>query len=457
MSIHLASVLAEILPPESLLPPQASTDWMRRTGADRAPVMVAPGTEEEAALVLSRASTEGWKVLPLGLGSWVEGGGPSDADIGLSTRRMKAVREYQPADLTFSAGAGLPLRDLQDLTRPHRQWLPLDPPGWTRGSLGALTSLGMAGPLRHLYGAPRDHVLGLTTVSGDGRVLRWGGRVVKNVAGFDLTRLTVGSWGALGLVTAVSARLFPLPEGEVTLAFPGPGVDALLPAARAMALSALPLAAVELHDPLEGPGDGVGGEGGRRSSVSLVLRLLGTTAQVSEMETRIRGELRGELGRPRRLEGDASIAFHEGLSRWEEGAWLVARLALLPSRMATLLASAGELRKLAASQAGGGEDEAGAAPAAVRLAAHVGAGVLRVAVGPLETGPRSPEPWVEALGKLRAALEADGGTLTLSSGPPSLMRALGPWGGDTAVEGLMKGLKAEVDPRGVMAPGRLGL
>ena len=118
------------------------------------------------------------------------------------------------------------------------------------GSLGAAVALGVARPLRHLYGTPRDHVLGLTMVSGDGRVLRWGGRVVKNVAGFDLTRLSVGSWGSLGVITSVSARLFPIPESDVTLVCLALERRAAACRPRPRPSPPYPLPAVELVDPL---------------------------------------------------------------------------------------------------------------------------------------------------------------------------------------------------------------
>lgn len=310
---------------------------------------------------------------------WRAVGGKPDREY----QKNGGIYEYEPGDLTFSAGAGLSLADLRGTTETHGQWLPLDPPGGLVGSLGALVALGTGGPLRELYGTPRDHVLGLTLVSGDGRVLRWGGRVVKNVAGFDLTRLTVGSWGALGIVTSVSARLFPIPEVDLTLLFRGPSLSALLPSARSMALSGLPLATVELLDPLEGDGMEPSESGGMVSSAALVLRMLGSAAQVAEMETRIRSDLSGDLGAPERVEGVSSRALHDRLTAWEEGAGLVVRLALLPSRLETLLNEAAELRAMDSKGTSSGSG--------FRLSAHAGAGVLRVAT----SGPgRGRVPWI---------------------------------------------------------------
>jgi len=449
MTRKIRSVLEAMVSPGSLLPEEASRLWRTGRDEDDPPVVVlAPATEEELAAVLARAGEEGWRVLPAGLGNWLEGGGLSDVSLVVTTRRMREMYEYEPADLTFTSGAGLTLAALREATVPHGQWLPLDPPGGHEGSLGATVALGIGGPLRHLYGMPRDHVLGLTLVSGDGRVLRWGGRVVKNVAGFDVTRLTIGSWGSLGVVTSVSARLFPIPERDVTLAIPGETLAALLPLARAMACSSLPLAAVEVLDSPRGGGTPGQEAGWGDRSPALALRLLGTQDQVAEMEDRIRSELAHETPAPVKLEGERSELFHRALSEWEKGADLILRLSLLPSELGTLLVEAQELKTLAAGGRPAGD---------VHVSAHVGAGVLRVAVSNLASEETATEPWISALAALRTRLEERGGTLTVSSGPPALLKALGAWGTPGGEERLMRGLKAEFDPEGVLAPGRLGL
>ncbi|MGD2120879.1 MAG: FAD-binding oxidoreductase [Gemmatimonadota bacterium] len=436
--------LRRLVTQEALLPDGELARWRTGSDRDRVPAAVlAPSTEEEVAQVLSRASQEGWKVLPAGLGSWLTGGGPTDVTLVLSTRRLNQVQVYEPADLTITAGAGLSLTTLRDTTANQRQWLPLDPPGALEGSLGAVVTLGVGGSIQHFYGTPRDHVLGLTLISGDGRTLRWGGRVVKNVAGFDLTRLTVGSWGALGVVTSVSTRLFPIPEMDLTLLFPGPDVKELLPAAREMALSTLPLAGVELVDPLPS-----GPWGGKGSEAVLILRLLGGRAEVAEMEARAQGELAGASGGPRRLEGDDSRRFNGRMNSWEKGRALVARLALPPASLGSLIDEGKELSRLASGFG---------LRAETHLASHVGAGILRVAVSELPVEESSLVAWVASLQGLRSRLEAAGGGLTLSSGPDFLLRKAGPWGSDAATAQLMAGLKTQFDPAGILAPGRLGL
>lgn len=451
MSRTVRSILETLVSSASLVPEGNMERWRIGRGEQPHPAaVVAPTTEEELALVLARSGEEGWTVMPAGSGTWLEGGGPSKVTLVVSTQRMAEVKEYEPADLTLTAGAGISLANLRGITEPHRQWLPLDPPGGLEGSLGATAALGSWGPLRHLYGTPRDHVLGLTLVSGDGRILRWGGRVVKNVAGFDVTRLSIGSWGTLGVVTSVSTRLFPIPQADVTLCIRGGDVADLLAPAREMALSSMPLAAVELVHPMGTTSLGRALTDGEAGEARLILRLLGSREQVAEMERRVRSDLSRAIGGLERLEGEESRTFHGLYGEWERGADLVARLSLLPSEMGELLEEGNHLSSLPSS--GSGRN-----PPRLRLAAHMGAGVLRLAVTGLPGTERELGAWVTGLLDLRGRLEERGGSLTISTGPDSLVRAVGAWGAAGSEMGLMAGLKTEFDPNGVLAPGRLGL
>jgi glycolate oxidase FAD binding subunit len=124
--------------------------------------------------------------------------------------------EYVPGDLTLTALAGTPLSEIEDTTAAHRQWLPLDPHGSPQGSIGATLATASEGPLAGFLGRPRDLAIGLTFVSGEGKVIQAGARVVKNVAGFDLVRLLLGSWGTLGVIVQVTVRLRARPAADET-------------------------------------------------------------------------------------------------------------------------------------------------------------------------------------------------------------------------------------------------
>lgn len=144
-------------------------------------------------------------------GGWLHAGHPVHASGSVSTAGDRGIVEYVPGDLTLTARAGTTIAELREATRANDQWLPLDPWGGDGGTMGATISTASAGPHAHAMGLPRDVVLGLEFVTGTGETVRSGGRVVKNVAGFDLTRLMVGSWGTLGVITEVTVRLWARP------------------------------------------------------------------------------------------------------------------------------------------------------------------------------------------------------------------------------------------------------
>lgn len=155
-----------------------------------------------------------------GAGTWLDAGRPVQAEHRVSLAQLAGIVDYEPGDLTLTARAGTTLGEIADVTEVCNQWLAFDPPGSPDGTLGATVATASAGPLAHAFGLVRDAVLGVEAVTGDGRVVRGGGRVVKNVAGFDLTRLFVGSWGTLGVITEVTVRLRALPEINETLTLP---------------------------------------------------------------------------------------------------------------------------------------------------------------------------------------------------------------------------------------------
>lgn len=174
------------------------------------------------------AVTTGRPLRLVGAGRWLDGGRPVPAHARpLSLRALAGVVEYTPGDLTMTVRAGTTLGAIEAATRPHGQWLALDPFGTDAGTIGATIATASCGPLAHAFGRPRDLILGIELVTGHAEVVRAGGRVVKNVAGFDLTRLMTGAWGALGVLTEVTVRLRARPGCDETLAvIPPAGADA---------------------------------------------------------------------------------------------------------------------------------------------------------------------------------------------------------------------------------------
>jgi glycolate oxidase FAD binding subunit len=194
--------------------------------------MLEPSTVDEAAAAIK---TVDGPIHPTGAGSH---GVPAVGEP-LSTRKLNRVLEHNPGDFTAVLEAGVPLAEAQAKFGEAGQWLALDPPGG--GTIGGLVATADSGPARHRYGAVRDLVIGITVVLSDGTVARAGGKVIKNVAGYDLAKLFAGSYGTLGLIAEVAVRLHPLPLRTATVS--GTSADPALIAAAARRLSARPLEA----------------------------------------------------------------------------------------------------------------------------------------------------------------------------------------------------------------------
>jgi len=177
------------------------------------------------ARIQERVREAGAARMPLrikGRSGWLSAGRPVDATDAVSVADHSGVADYVPGDLTITVRAGTTLADLARLTGEQGQWLPLNPFGSDNGSIGATVATGSSGPFSHGFGTIRDLVLGLEVVTGDAKIVRGGGRVVKNVAGFDLVRLMTGSWGTLGVITEVTLRLYALPAHSATIAMEAP-------------------------------------------------------------------------------------------------------------------------------------------------------------------------------------------------------------------------------------------
>lgn len=292
--VNIARRLRAMLGPDAPVEPGAG-----------GPPRVTPRSEDALALVLQEASSEGWRVRIEGAATWMPPDAP--ADLALSTRGLNALVHLSAADLVATAQAGITWDELRRALADQGTWLAVDPPGGGERTLGSVVSTASAGPLRSGFGSVREHLLGLTLVTGHGRITRPGGRVVKNVAGFDLTKLATGSFGGFGVVTSLHLRLRAVPRADVTLLARGDR-DALVSAAvRALAAGASP-GALELLSPqaagsdtwtlavrLTGSGPAVESE---RDAVSAALELPAGELAASEAAPFWRAALSGAAARP---------------------------------------------------------------------------------------------------------------------------------------------------------------
>lgn len=416
--------LADFLPERKGMP----EDWTVQGTAPEA--VVEARSAEEVVRTLEAANAGGWAVEPAGAGTWLDSGRPPRRlDVVLTTHGLAGPPDHAPDDLTVAVDAGTTLSELQALLAREGQWLPLDPPGGDRGTMGALVATAAAGPLRHGYGTPRDHVLGVDVVAGDGRVLRFGGRVVKNVAGYDLTRLLVGSRGTLAVITRVNLRLHPLPERDATRLVRAPDPKALLALIRDVRERHVDLVALELLDPRAGahvaPAD----------SASWLL-----AARAHGNEDAVAGTLEAfealcaNHGIGAHVDADQQV--WKRFADFEADASLVMRFADRPASLDATLERARAL-------AGGG----------AALAAHAD-GIVRVMFDPAAVAALDLDALAARLNADRDALSGHRGSVVLGSAPPDLAARFDPFGDPGPSRRLMQGLKRTFDPAGVLSPGR---
>jgi len=436
-----AAVLRDLLPPEQLLTGDAVRPWGVWGWPPR--TVAFPRSTEEAAAVLARASAEGWTVEPAGSGTWLwSGNSASPPDLVLSAARMHRVVEHEPGDLTITVEAGVRLSALDLHLAPHEQWLPLDPPGRCR-TLGAVASTGVWGPLGAAWGGPRDLTLGVHAVTGDGRPFQAGGRVVKNVAGFDFVRLLIGSRGTLAFLTEVTLRLYPRPATDRTLVVRGRGLDDLVEGAVAAASQPVTPAAVELLErflPWE-----------QRWEAVLAVRVLGLEERVRAEEEVIRAVLlRAGAGPVEELPAKEADAFWREVRLLEEDMDLTLRFATLPARIGELVQLARAVGRMR-----NGRDALARSP--VRMAIHGGAGALRMAVPNLRVDSGWAERWAERLEDLRRTVQWRDGSLTVTRAPAAVVERLGAWESPGPAGELMAGLKGVFDPAGILSVDRFVL
>jgi glycolate oxidase FAD binding subunit len=366
--------------------------------------VVRPSSVEEVADVLKAAAAGGRAVVPVGGRSKLTWAAPPESvDLLLDTTGLDRVVEHVAGDLTVTAEAGVRLADLQQQVGEAGQLLGLDPPEQA-ATLGGVVSANASGPRRLRYGTTRDLLIGVTVVLADGTVAHAGGKVVKNVAGYDLGKLLTGAHGTLGVVASTTWRLHPVPPARRVVTLELPDAGAAGPLAIALARSTLTPSAVEL----------VGVSGG---AARLVLLFESIAESVAGQARSAVALLRG---------GEESEDLPEDFGRWPGGPDdVLLRLASAPAALAAVLA---------------------ALPAGTPITAHALTGVAYAAVPAAGAA--------ETVAALRAAITEHDGTAVLLRAPDAVRDALDHWGpvGDSL--DLMRRVKERFDPGRRLSPGR---
>jgi glycolate oxidase FAD binding subunit len=399
--------------------------------------VVEPTNEQEVADILRAADAAGDAVVPIGGGTLLGvGNPPRHYEIALSTLRLDSVHVYDHRDLTIGAGAGMTLGHLASLLAKHRQFVPLDAPRAAAATLGGTLAAGWLGPRRATYGRPRDLLIGTTTALADGTLAHAGGMVVKNVSGYDMSRLYVSSLGTLGVITRANLKILPMPAAfRLTVARLPEGTRARA-AANVQGLDVEPTAALLIDGFREILPFELGAEG------AILLAFEGSAAAIERATRSVRSAL-GSAGVPETRIIDTGA--HQTFARTID-----AYVASVAERSVTLRALGlpdGVLKREAAAREG-------IAPTAALLDTIVdlrcGDLIARVFVdGKLDQlavrGTLS-----DAVAALRARLP----DATVLARGLALEGDIDAWGTLPPAIDVMRDLKARFDPRATLAPGR---
>jgi glycolate oxidase subunit GlcD len=410
-----------------------------------APLEVTPGSIIEVCEVMKLASRERWAVVPAGAITWLDAGQTLErANIVVSTRRLNRIIDHEPADLVAIAEAGVTLKDFNEALAQKGQWLPLDPPesvDKTNATIGGIVATGLGGAQQFGYGAPRRHVIGMKVVLADGSLIKVGGRVVKNVAGYDLCKLFTGSYGTLGVIVEINFKLRPLPFATRTIMAWGSREELLAGARRVIAARLFPVA-VELLSPQLS----YEAEWSEGKDHFLLIRFAGSLSAVNE-QTRLTAELVKDKdgGKPPVFKPPDTIFWKtlaELPARFSRD--LVWRVGLRPQDVGSFLETLDQAPPPKR-------------PSETMWQAGAGDGRIRV-VERWETADNDAEESEEgAVGRmeeLRAVAGSLGGSLIIEHAPAEIKARANAWGGFGSSSGLMQRVKQQLDPDGIFSPGR---
>ena len=403
--------------------------------------IVEPASAEDVAAVLAAASNERTAVVIRGGGTKMGWGRtPSSVDLVLSTKRLNAVVAHEHADLTATVQAGARLDEVNRILARHGQWLPIES-AFEESTIGGAVATNDSGPLRHRYGTPRDLLIGIRLALTDGRLIKAGGNVVKNVAGYDIGRLMSGSHGSLAAIVSATFKLSPIPAATETLVATFDRADTLMAAVSAITSSQLEPAAIELRTGPVGPGkagpyESAHGESayvgaGFSRPYCLLLKFESTPAALDTYVQRARGLMKPSDSQVVSSQSEVDLWREHIRAPWRSPG-MVVRFAWLPASLGAVLASVEELRNTV-----GDVEMIGRAA--------LGSGVLRV-----DADTRVQRNVVE---RLRSRSDVFRHVVVLRA-EPQLKEHLDVWGPLGDAGSLGASVKHALDPHGILNAGR---
>jgi glycolate oxidase FAD binding subunit len=406
--------------------------------------VIYPDSAEEVAVALKCASDHGLAVIPFRNGSKLcVGNLPRRYDLALSLKDLNQVWHYEPGDLTVSVEPGMKLGDFQHFVARHRLWLPLDPPGGARASIGGILAANASGPLRLRYGTPRDMVLGMKIATTEGKLIKTGGRVVKNVAGYDLAKLLIGSYGTLGVIVEANFKLFPRPAESSTVVIS----TATLGVAREFRLRLLaspltPMRVLMLEAAAEALVSGRWPAEERRPGFRIWVEAGGSAALVERHQLEL-AQLAQSIGTSAEPV-DAAQAEANWTRATDLGSWLpgvVPKPVLVQGRLPVASGETFVERALAE-----GERHR------IRMAClgQIATGVISLCLIEAADAPSG----LALINGLREVAQSLGGVLVVERCPVELKSRLDVWGPVGDDFETMRKVKAAWDPKSILAPGR---
>ncbi len=398
--------------------------------------IIEPASAEAVADALKRASEARQSIVIRGADTKSGWGRPAGRiDAVLDMRRMNRILAHEHGDMTATIEAGATLRDVNRALAVHGQTLPLDPPFADRATIGGLLATNDSGPLRHRYGTPRDLVIGVQLATTDGVLSKAGGRVVKNVAGYDLSKLIAGSFGSLAAIVSATFKLAPLPAASKTMKIGVRDAAAVGDIVRTMMAGQLEPVAFEIVVPT------TTAERRTPNVCEALLRFASLPAVVDAQIEQAAAGLKASTTSLDVFEGGAERALWEAHATeiWDRPGAIV-RASWLPADIAAGLRELAGLTACATH--GGGDAASGGSELAGRAA--IGAGLIRI------DGDMSAQ--AESIQQLRASHVF--GNVVIVRGSRELKARVDVWGSHGDRQPLFDSLKRAFDPNGVLNAGR---
>jgi glycolate oxidase subunit GlcD len=399
-------------------------------------VTVTPDTVDQICGIMKLASARQWAVVPAGAGNWLDAGNPlKRVDVILSTEKLNRIIEHEPADLVAITEAGTTLQDFNEQLGRNGQWLPIDPPDHpkSRVTIGGVVATGLGGAQQVGYGPPRRHVIGMKVVLSDGNLIKVGGRVVKNVAGYDLSKLFTGSYGTLGVIAEVNFKLRPIPAATTTVLVTGTRKELIRYGLRVIDSRLFPVG-VELLS----PGFEIGGETDAPSTHQLLIRFAGSANTVAR-QTRDAIALRDKRdAKPQVISDDESIWSSLASCPLSSAPDLIWRVGLKPADVELFIS------KL--MDTGGAKHDL----TGTIWQAGLGDGRIRV----MNRHQESEDDMVARFDELQVEALRLGCSVILEKAPAALKARRDAWGTSASTLTLMKRVKQQLDPTGILSPER---